>query len=135
LTITRITAFAAAYLDSRPLLAWMQKEGKRMKSDDLPVASTHGNDRLTVSTHGTTGFVAGVLFGAFLGAGLALLLAPDRGEKTRKKLRQRMRSLRDDAREGLDRAGSATRKELRRRERRIRAELARARARAEKALD
>jgi hypothetical protein len=46
-----------------------------------------------------------------------------------------MRSLRDDARDGIDRAGNATRKELRRRQRRIRAELARARARAEQALD
>jgi gas vesicle protein len=106
-----------------------------MKSDDLPVTPTHENDRPTVSTHGTAGFIAGVLFGAFLGAGFALLLAPDRGEKTRGKLRRRMRSLRDDAREGIDRAGSATRKELRRRQRRIRAELARARARAEQALD
>ncbi len=106
-----------------------------MKSDDLPAATTRENDRVNVSTHGTAGFVAGVLFGAFLGAGFALLLAPERGEKIRGRLKRRMRSLRDDAREGIDRAGNATRKELRRRQRRIRAELARARARAEQALD
>jgi gas vesicle protein len=106
-----------------------------MKSDDLPAATTRENDRVSVSTHGTAGFVAGVLFGAFLGAGFALLLAPERGEKIRGRLKRRMRSLRDDARDGIDRAGSATRKELRRRQRRIRAELARARARAEQALD
>jgi hypothetical protein len=46
-----------------------------------------------------------------------------------------MRSLQDDALEGIDRAGSRTRKELQRRQRRIRAELARARARAERALE
>ena len=106
-----------------------------MKSDDLPVATTDENDRGSVSTHGAAGFVAGILVGAFLGAGFALLLAPERGEKTRDRLKRRMRSLRDDARSGIDRAGNATRKELRRRERRIRAELARARARAEQALD
>jgi gas vesicle protein len=106
-----------------------------MKSDDLPVVTTPERDRVNVSTHGTAGFVAGVLFGAFLGAGFALLLAPERGEKIRGRLKRRMRSLRDDARSGIDRAGNATRKELRRRQRRIRAELARARARAEQALD
>ena len=106
-----------------------------MKSDDLPVATPGENDRPAVSAHGTAGFMAGILFGAFLGAGFALLLAPERGEKIRGRLKRRVRSLRDVAREGIDRAGNATRKELRRRQRRIRAELARARARAEQALD
>ena len=106
-----------------------------MKSDDLPVAATTENDRGNLPTHSTAGFVAGILFGAFLGAGFALLLAPERGDKIRGRLKRRMRSLREDARNGIDRAGNATRKELRRRQRRIRAELARARARAEQALD
>jgi len=79
--------------------------------------------------------MAGVLFGAFVGAGFALLFAPERGEKTRGKLGRRMRSLREDAREGIDRVGSRTVKELKRRERRVRAELARARERAERALE
>jgi gas vesicle protein len=104
-----------------------------MKGDDVPVVPTRERDRPGVSTHGTAGFIAGILFGAFLGAGFAL--APERGDKIRGRLKRRMRSLRDDAREGIDRAGNATRKELRRRQRRIRAELARARARAEQALD
>jgi gas vesicle protein len=106
-----------------------------MKSEDLPLEPASELDEPHSSVRGTAGFVAGVLFGAFLGAGFALLFAPERGEKTRGKLRRRMRSLRDDAREGIDRAGSRTRKELQRRQRRIRAELARARARAENALD
>jgi gas vesicle protein len=106
-----------------------------MKGDDVPVVPSRERARPGVSTHGTAGFIAGILFGAFLGAGFALLLAPERGDKIRGRLKRRMRSLRDDAREGIDRAGNATRKELRRRQRRIRAELARARARAEQALD
>jgi gas vesicle protein len=84
---------------------------------------------------GSAGFVAGVLFGAVLGGGLALLLASARGQKPRGQLRRRMRSWGEDARERIDRAGSRTREELRRRERRFRAELARARERAERARD
>ena len=39
------------------------------------------------SAHGRAGFVAGIVFGAFLGAGLALLFAPERGGDMRKRLR------------------------------------------------
>lgn len=81
------------------------------------------------------GFVAGLLLGVLLGAGVALLYAPDEGEKTRGRLRKRMNSLTDDAREGLDRAGSRTRKELLRRQKQLRAELQRVRERAREALD
>jgi uncharacterized membrane protein YccC len=105
-----------------------------MKSED----STPSSTALAAdadSSRGSAGFIAGVLFGAMLGAGFALLLAPERGDKTRGKLRRRIRSLRNEAREGIDRAGERTRKELRRRQRRIREELARARARAGRALE
>jgi len=105
-----------------------------MKTEDLPeepISDVFGPG----PERGGAGFVAGALFGAALGAGLALLLAPGRGEKTRGRLRRRMHSLREDAREGIDRAGSRTREELRRRERRFRAELTRARERAERARD
>jgi gas vesicle protein len=81
------------------------------------------------------GFAAGLMLGVLLGAGFALLFAPDRGDRTRGRLRQRMRSLGDDAREGIDRAGTRTKKELLRRQRRLRAELRRVRARAREALD
>jgi gas vesicle protein len=107
-----------------------------MKIEDLP--NEPGGETIQSSAAGrgtTAGFVAGVLFGAFLGAGIALLFAPERGEKTRGRLRRRMQSLREDAREGIDRAGSRTREELRRRQKRIRAELQRARERAQSALD
>lgn len=106
-----------------------------MKTGDVPrepgseLVQPGGSDR------GMAGFMAGVLFGAFLGAGFALLFAPDRGEKTRGRLRRRMRTLQEDAREGIDRAGSRTKEELRRRQGRIRAELQRARERAQNALD
>ena len=76
------------------------------------------------------GFLAGLLFRAFLGAGVALFLATDRGGKSGRQLRRRMRSLRESAMDSLDEAGSRTRKELQRRKKRLRAELERIRQRA-----
>ena len=67
---------------------------------------------------GLGGFAAGVLFGALIGAGLALVLAPERGDKTRRRLRRRLERLREDAAEGIGRAGELTRRELVRRRRR-----------------
>jgi gas vesicle protein len=106
-----------------------------MKEEDISNEPGTVTVETTPSDHRTAGFIAGILFGAFLGAGFALLFAPERGEKTRGRLRRRMQSLREDAREGIDRAGSRTREELRRRQHRIRKELERARERAQKAVD
>src|SRR5215210_7205192 len=75
------------------------------------------------SAHGRAGFLAGIVFGAFLGAGLAMLFAPERGEKTRGRIRRRMRALQSDAMDSLDQAGSRTRKELSRRKRRFQNDL------------
>lgn len=101
-----------------------------MKTEETP--DEIGEDISTAGTASRTGagFLAGIVFGVFLGAGIALFLAPDRGDRTRNKLRRRMRSLREGALEGLDRAGSRTRNELRRKQRRIRAELDRIREQA-----
>jgi gas vesicle protein len=87
------------------------------------------------STRGSAGFIAGVLFGAFVGAAIALLFAPERGDKTRGRFARRLKSLKEDAREGIDRASQRTKKEIRRRRRMLEAELERARERAEDALD
>jgi gas vesicle protein len=89
-----------------------------------------GGAEIGETPHARGGFVAGLLFGVFLGAGLALFLAPDRGEKTRRRLRRRMQMLREGARDSLDEAGSRTKKELHRRKRRLRAELERIREKA-----
>jgi F0F1-type ATP synthase membrane subunit b/b' len=50
-------------------------------------------------------------------------------------LRRRIQSWQEDARDGIDRAGSRTREELRRRKRRFQTELARARERAQRDRD
>ena len=52
---------------------------------------------------GTGGFMAGVLLGAVLGAGIALLLAPEAGHHTRRRLGRQLRTLRKDARQKLRR--------------------------------
>lgn len=84
----------------------------------------------TDTAGGRAGFLAGLVFGAFLGAGLAMFFGSDRTEKTRGRLRRRMRTLREGAMDSLDEAGSRTRKELQRRKKRLRAELERIRERA-----
>jgi hypothetical protein len=60
-------------------------------------------------SRGIGGFAAGVVFGALLGAGIALMFAPERGDKTRRRLRRRLQRLREEAAEGLQRAGRRTR--------------------------
>jgi gas vesicle protein len=100
-----------------------------MKSEEGEVEAV-ASEEVAETAHGRAGFLAGLVFGFFLGAGLALALAPERGDTTRGRLRRRMRSLGKDALEGLEQAGTRTRKELRRKQRRIRAELERIRERA-----
>ena len=92
-----------------------------------PVVSTKDE---AVRDHSSVGFLTGLIFGAFLGAGIALILATERGGKSRKRFSRRMRTLREGAMDSFDEAGSRTRKELQRRQRRIRAELERIRERA-----
>jgi gas vesicle protein len=92
------------------------KDEEGLVQPDATVEDAH-------SAHGRAGFLAGIVFGAFLGAGIAMLFAPDRGEKTRGRIRRRMRNLGEDAMESIDQAGSRTRKQLSRRKRRLQKEL------------
>ena len=47
-------------------------------------------------------FAAGLILGALVGAGLALLMAPQSGAETRRTLTRRARRLADDARDRYD---------------------------------
>ena len=98
--------------------------------DELDQSETSAELGKRLPSQTGAGFLAGLLFGAFLGAGVALFLATDRGGKSGRQLRRRMRSLREGAMDSLDEAGSRTRKELQRRKKRLRAELERIRQRA-----
>jgi gas vesicle protein len=67
---------------------------------------------------GVRTFVAGLLIGALVGAGIALLVAPSSGEETRRLISRRARRLAADARERYDEARHELRqaRERRRRE-------------------
>lgn len=87
----------------------------RMAEDEVAMdemAEPEGGDG-----RGLGGFAAGMVFGALLGAGLALMFAPERGDKTRRRLRRRLERLRENTAEGLERTGALTRRELLRRRR------------------
>ena len=75
-------------------------------------------------------FGAGVAVGALLGAGLALLLAPQSGEATRAMIVTGARRLPERARDGWDDLGEELRYALRRRGKRVRRGMRNARWRA-----
>jgi gas vesicle protein len=54
-------------------------------------------DSDTASTEDSGGFVALAVLAAALGAGAAVLLAPDEGSRTRRRMRQGIRTLKGDA--------------------------------------
>jgi len=51
---------------------------------------------------GLLNFVSGLILGAFIGAGVALLTAPESGRRTRRRLRRAAVDVRDDAASQLD---------------------------------
>lgn len=59
-----------------------------VRSDDAALEDDEEMDEGTVETGGARTFVAGLVIGALVGAGLALLLAPQSGEATRRMLRR-----------------------------------------------
>src|SRR4051794_41465470 len=61
---------------------------------------------------GPAGFAAGLVVGALLGASVALLFAPERGDRTRRSVRRRLERLREGAAEGLGRGGRLTREDV-----------------------
>jgi gas vesicle protein len=60
-------------------------------------------------------FAAGLIIGAMVGASAALLMAPDTGKGTRRRLQRRFHHLREEAASELRDAGRAARREFRRR--------------------
>jgi gas vesicle protein len=68
-------------------------------------------------------FIAGLLLGAVLGAGIALLVAPDKGTRTRQRIGKQMRSLGESAKEGFDDVAQHATRDLLRRRRRLRHQL------------
>ena len=72
---------------------------------------------------GSGSLVAGIIIGAIIGAGIALLAAPRPGVDTRRRLSRRARELREEAADRLEAASRRTRRELRRRRQQLRDQL------------
>jgi len=68
---------------------------------------------------GALGFLAGFALGALLGAGTALLFAPERGAVTRRRLRRRLRDLGADTADRVGELRHRAEREMRRGRRRI----------------
>ena len=69
---------------------------------------------------GARGFAAGLVLGALVGAGLALIIAPQRGEDLRRRVKRGLRDIHEDAREQLDDWRGQARRQLRSQRRRLR---------------
>jgi gas vesicle protein len=76
-----------------------------------------------LEARGGVGFLIGFVVGALVGAGTALLLAPARGDVTRRRIRRRMHRLRDDASHRVDELRDDAEREFRRARRRIKRHL------------
>jgi hypothetical protein len=72
-----------------------------------------------VGDGGALTFLAGFGLGALLGAGLALLFAPERGSVTRRRLRRRLRDLGADTADRVGELRHRAERELRRGRRRV----------------
>jgi len=80
-------------------------------------------------------FVAGLLLGAALGAGIALLATPRTGAENRRHLARRFRKMRGRAEEELAALRREARRELVRRKKKLRAQLGRLAEEAGDAVD
>jgi hypothetical protein len=69
---------------------------------------------------GTMTFLSGVVLGALVGAGIALLVAPERGSTMRRKLKKFARKVRARAEEKFDDLADDAGRELARRRRKLR---------------
>lgn len=93
--------------------------------DDLPTGS--GFD--------TTSFLTGMLVGAAVGAGLALLFAPASGDDTRRLIRRRAKAIEKEASRGWASARDEARRQFKDKKEALRERLAQGLDRVEDALD
>ena len=84
-----------------------------MTHDEFSLDDDFRDDPMEAA-HSTRNFLAGLAVGALVGAGLALLYAPDRGANTRRKLGKKIRHLRERSGESVSDLKDKLRKELRR---------------------
>lgn len=83
----------------------------------------------------TTSFLTGLLVGAAVGAGIALLFAPASGDDTRRLIRRRARAIEEDASRGWATSRDEARRQFKDRKAALRERLAEGLERVEDALD
>jgi hypothetical protein len=93
--------------------------------DDLEDGEEVGETTETGGRSGTLSFMAGMVLGALVGAGVALLMAPERGAITRRRLKKLMGRMRNDAKEKVEDWRDDVKAELKRRRRQIREQIER----------
>lgn len=98
-------------------------EGELLDEDDLGDVDEFDELEDHGVVHGVRGFAAGLVVGLLVGAGSALLIAPEAGTKVRRRLRRGFKDLQDDAQSQLsDLRGDAIR-EFRRKKRQLKRRL------------
>jgi len=75
------------------------------------------------SGHRAGEFLAGILLGGAIGAGIALLFAPQEGRRTRANISRRVRHIKDDASDRWDEAKHDVQRRVKRQKRRMRRQL------------
>jgi len=81
------------------------------------------------------GFAAGILLGALVGATIAVLFAPDKGSRTRRRIGRSVRDLRERAEDKIEHVREDAGRELGHQRRKIRGAVARTRGRARDIID
>ena len=81
------------------------------------------------------GFAAGILLGALVGATVAVLFAPDKGSRTRRRIGRSVRDLRERAEDKIEHVREDAGRELGRQRRKIRGAVARTSGRARDIID
>jgi YtxH-like protein len=92
-----------------------------LEDDDSEVAEIEVFEEGGASWLG--GFLVGLTIGGLVGAGVMLLAAPERGDVMRRRIRRRVRSLGEEARDHLDELGDEASHQIARQRRRIRRRL------------
>lgn len=87
-----------------------------MGKSEEPIEGAPPDER-DASRSQSAGFLAGIVCGALVGASLALLFAPDRGDAMRRRIRHRLQRLGEESRDGVDDLKGRARSEMLRRRR------------------
>ena len=92
-----------------------EAEDELLEADEIEIIDDGGS--------GLVGLLAGLVIGVFVGAGVALLLAPERGDVTRRRIRTKFSDVTDEARDQFEGWRDQAERELRRRQRKVRRRL------------